>query len=187
MADNYGCTVDAIDLTPEYVEVAHQLNEKVGLGEKITLKVGSVTELPYADQSFDVVLSQNVSMNVSDKSAMFKEAFRVLKPGGIFTFSHLADGPNAPPIYPLPWALTPDVSFLETPQKITEVLSASGSIEIEDKASTASSKPGGPPPLGAIGGASAMGDDLPTRIQNSIQSNQEGRLVPMMVVARRPT
>ena len=118
---------------------------------------------------------------------MFKEAFRVLKPGGIFTFSHLADSPNAPPIYPLPWALTPDVSFLETPQKITEILSASGFIEIEDKASMASSKPGGPPPLGTIGGASAMGDDLPTRIQNSIQSNQEGRLVPMMVVARRPT
>ena len=100
MADTYGCTVDAIDLTPEFVEVARQLNEKVGLGDKITVEVASVTSLPYADQSFDVVLSQNVSMNVSDKSAMFKEAFRVLKPGGIFTFSHLADGPNAPPIYP---------------------------------------------------------------------------------------
>ena len=187
LADTYGCTVDAIDLTPEFVEVARQLNEKVGLGDKITVEVASVTSLPYADQSFDVVLSQNVSMNVSDKSAMFKEAFRVLKPGGIFTFSHLADSPNAPPIYPLPWALTPDVSFLETPQKITEILSASGFIEIEDKASMASSKPGGPPPLGTIGGASAMGDDLPTRIQNSIQSNQEGRLVPMMVVARRAT
>jgi SAM-dependent methyltransferase len=186
LANSYGCT-EAIDLTPEYVEVARQLNEKVGLGDKITVEVGSVTELPYADQSFDVVLSQNVSMNIADKSAMFNEAFRVLKPGGIFTFSHLAEGPNAPPIYPLPWAHTPDVSFLETPQKITDILSAARFVEIEDKAPMASSKPGGPPQPGTIGGASVMGDDLPVRIQNSIQSNQEGRLVPMMVVARRPS
>lgn len=187
LADSYGCTVEAMDLTPEYVEVARQLNEKVGLGDKITVQVGSVTELPYADQSFDVVLSQNVSMNVSDKSSMFKEAFRVLKPNGIFTFSHLAEGPNAPPIYPLPWALTPDVSFLETPRKITDILAAAGFSEIEDKASMASSKPGGPPPPGTIGGASAMGDDLPVRIQNSIQSAKEGRLIAMMVVGRRPS
>ena len=187
LADSYGCTVEAIDLTPEYVEVARQLIEKVGLGDKITVEVGSVTELPYADQSFDVVLSQNVSMNVADKSALFSEAFRVLKPSGIFTFSHLAAGPNAPPIYPLPWARTPDVSFLETPQKVTDILSAAGCVEIEDKASMASSKPGGPPQPGTIGGAPAMGDDMPVRIQNSMQSNQEGRLVSMMVVARRPS
>lgn len=187
LADNYGCTVEAIDLTPEYVEVARQLNEKVGFGEKINVNVGSVTELLYTDQSFDVVISQNVSMNVADKSAMFNEAFRVLKPSGIFTFSHLAEGPNAPPIYPLPWAHTPDVSFLETPQKIKDILSAAGFVEIEDKASMASSKPGGPPQPGTIGGAPAMGDDMPVRIQNTMQSIQEGRLTSMMVVARRPT
>ncbi|PCJ05065.1 MAG: hypothetical protein COB16_16960 [Rhodobacteraceae bacterium] len=186
LADSYGCTVEAIDLTPEFVEVARQLIEKVGLGEKITVKVGSVTELPYADHSSDVVLCQNVSMNVADKVTMFSEAFRVLKPSGIYTFSHLADGPNAPPIYPLPWARTPDVSFLETPQKITDILSSAGFVEIEDKASMASSKPGGAPQLGTIRGAPAMGDNMPTRIQNAIQSNQEGRLVSMMVVARRP-
>ena len=187
LADSYGCTVEAIDLTPEFVEVARQLVEKVGLDDEIDVQVGSVTELPYADQSFDVVLSQNVSMNVADKSAMFNEAFRVLKPSGIFTFSHLAEGPNAPPIYPLPWALTPDVSFLETPQTITDILSAAGFVEIEDKASMASSKPGGPPPPGTIGGAPAMGDDMPMRIQNAMRSNQEGRLVSMMVVAQRPS
>ena len=38
LADSYGCTVDAIDLTPEYIEVAGQLNELVGLGDMITVK-----------------------------------------------------------------------------------------------------------------------------------------------------
>ncbi len=62
--------MEAIDLTPEFVEVARQLNEKDGLGDKITVEVGSVTELPCTGQNFDVVLSQNVSMNVAGKSAM---------------------------------------------------------------------------------------------------------------------
>lgn len=187
LADSYGCTVEAIDLTPEYVEVARQLNDKVGLGDKITVEVGSVTELPYADQCFDVVICQNVSMNVADKPSLFEEALRVLKPGGIYTFSHIADGPNAPPVYPLPWAHTPDVSFLGTPQEILDTLSSVGFVEIEDKASIAPSKPGGPPQPGTIGGAPAMGDDMPLRIQNTMQSIQEDRLISMMVVARRPS
>ena len=62
--------MEAIDLTPEFVEVARQLNEKVGLGDKITVEVGRVAELPCTDQNFDVVLSQNVSMNVARKSTM---------------------------------------------------------------------------------------------------------------------
>ena len=51
LADTYGCSVEAIDLTPEYVEVARQLNERVGFDDRITVQVGSVTELPYADQA----------------------------------------------------------------------------------------------------------------------------------------
>ena len=186
LAQNYGCTVEAIDLTPEYVEVAGQLNEMVGLADKITVRVGSVTELPYEDSVFDVVICQNVTMNVADKPAMFKEAFRVLKPGGMYTFSHLAEGPEGPPIYPLPWALTPEVSFLETPEAILGILSGAGFENIEDRASQARSRPGGGPQPGTIGAAPAMGDDMPERTGNSARSIEEGRLVSMMVVARRP-
>ena len=187
LAGSYGCTVEAIDLTPEYVQVARELNELVGLADKITVKVGSVTDIPYNEEYFDAVFCQNVTMNVADKPAMFKEAFRVLKPGGIYTISHLAEGPGGPPIYPLPWALTPDVSFLETPQKIVNILSEAGFTDIEDRASQARSKPGGGPQPGTIGAAPAMGDDMPERTGNSAQSIQAGRLVSMMVVARRPS
>ena len=186
LASSHGCTVEAIDLSPEYVDVAGQLNALTGLSDKISLTVGSVTELPYESGRFDVVLCQNVTMNVADKEAMFKEAFRVLKPGGIYTVSHLAEGPNAPPIYPLPWALTPDMSFLETQEKIFDILSSVGFVGIEDRAGRARSKPGGGPQPGTIGAAPAMGDDMPERVGNSARSIQEGRLVSMMVVARRP-
>ena len=186
LAVEYDCTVEGIDLTPEYIDVAIQLNELVGLDDRISLKVGSVTDLPFEDERYDVVLCQNVTMNVADNDTMFKEAFRVLKPGGIYTFSHLAEGPNAPPIYPLPWALSPNMSFLETPEFIFTALSEAGFESVEDRADQASSKPGGGPPPGTIGGAPAMGDDMPERTGNSARSIQEERLVSMMVVARRP-
>ena len=70
-------------------------------------------KLPYPDRSFDVVWSQNVTMNVEDKPRMFAEAFRVLVPGGVYTFSHFAQGPAGAPYYPLPWAR--DASFLRRP------------------------------------------------------------------------
>lgn len=187
LAHDLGCTVEAIDLTPDYVEIAHGLNKAVGLADRITVTTGSVTDLPYEDKSFDVVLCQNVTMNVADKPAMFREAFRVLKPGGIYTISHLAEGPGGPPIYPLPWARTPDTSFLETPRKVLALLADAGFDTIEDKAPEARSKPGGGPPPGTIGAAPAMGDDMPERTGNSARSIEENRLVPMMVVARRPS
>ena len=186
LASTHGCKVEGIDLTPEYIHFASELNEQVGLGDSISLTVGSVTELPYENERFDVVLCQNVTMNVEDKEAMFREAFRVLKPGGTYTFSHLAEGPNAPPIYPLPWALTPEVSFLETPEAIFQTLASAGFTGVEDRAHQARSKPGGGPQPGTIGPAPAMGDDMPTRTGNSAKSIQEGRLISMMVVATRP-
>lgn len=185
LAGQHGCTVEGIDLTPEYIDVATQLNEMVGLDDKISLSVGSVTELPYDNERFDAVLCQNVSMNVSDKETLFCEAFRVLKPGGIYTISHIAEGPNAPPIYPLPWARTSDGSFLETPERILMLLKQAGFEAIEDRAATAPSQPGGGPQPGTIGAVPAMGDDMPERTGNSARSIEEGRLVAMMVVAHR--
>ncbi len=187
LAGHHDCTVQAIDLTPEYVEVAAKLNALTGLDGRISLKIGSVTDLPYDSEQFDVVLCQNVTMNVSDKDSMFREALRVLKPGGIYTFSHIAEGPNAPPIYPLPWALSPEFSFLETPETVFGMLTTAGFVDIEDRADVAQSRPGGGPQPGTIGPAPAMGDDMPARTGNSAQSIKEGRLVAMMVVARRPS
>lgn len=80
LAHTYGCQVEAIDLTPQYVEAAVRLNELCGLDKKIVVRQGSVTDLPYADQSFDLVWCQNVTMNVGDKRRMFSEAYRVLAP-----------------------------------------------------------------------------------------------------------
>jgi len=185
LAHTYGCRVEAIDLTPQYVEAAAQLNQLCGMHDRITVRQGSVTDLPYADQSFDLVWSQNVTMNVEDKRRMFLEAFRVLVPGGRFTFSHAARGARGEPYYPLPWARDPSYSFLSRPEEILALLSDTGFTQIRNRDETA--KPAGAAGRGRIdvGVSAILGDDMPQRQANSALSAEEGRLVRMLVVARR--
>jgi ubiquinone/menaquinone biosynthesis C-methylase UbiE len=186
LAQTYGCRVEAIDLTPQFVEAAARLNTLCGMSDRISVREGSVTGLPYPDRSFDVVWCQNVSMNVEDKRRMFAEAFRVLVPGGVYTFSHAAQGPSGAPYYPLPWARDASYSFLGTPEQVLGWLTDAGFINIENRREGSGAGAQAPRPQGDIGTAAVMGADMPIRQGNAGRSVAEGRLVPMLVVARRP-
>jgi len=73
--------VIGIDMTPEMLEKARQNAEKGGY-ENVEFRLGEIENLPTADNSVDVVIS-NCVINLSpDKKRVFNEAFRVLKPGG---------------------------------------------------------------------------------------------------------
>jgi SAM-dependent methyltransferase len=183
LASVCGCTVEAIDLTPEFVNTGAELDELVGLSKSISHRVGSVTELPYENSCFDVVWSQNVTMNIADKLAMFAESLRVLQPGGVFAFTHLAEGNGEAVDYPMPWAGSAETSFLGNPNEIFEILKGVGFENATNHA------PDGPPPL-PLGDAPddtvVMGEDMPVRGVNAKNAVTDGRLVPMMVTARRP-
>jgi arsenite methyltransferase len=73
--------VIGIDMTPEMVERARENAEKLHFFN-VEFHVGEIERLPVTDNSSDVVIS-NCVINLSpDKSAVFKEIYRVLKPGG---------------------------------------------------------------------------------------------------------
>jgi len=185
LAHTYGCRVEAIDLTPTYVATAARLNTLCGLDQAITVREGSVTDLPYPDRSFDLVWCQNVSMNVADKRRMFAEACRVLVPGGRYTFSHAAQGPGGEPYYPTPWARDASYSFLGTPEEIMALLKDAGFAVVKSRIEQI--RPGGPQ-SGAegLGPALAMGADMPERQANMARSLAENRLLFMQVVTERP-
>ena len=185
LAHLHGCTVAAIDVTPEYVEAAERLNALCGLDGRIATRQGSVTDLPYPDGGFDLVWCQNVSMNVADKPRMFAEARRVLAPGGRYALSHAAHGPAAEPHYPLPWARDESYSFPGTPEDFLDGLTASGFRIVENKGEGAVGGKRGQRPRPGLGAGIALGGDLRERLLNSIRSGEEGRLVGMLVVAER--
>ena len=185
LADRFGCKVEAMDLSEEFVRTAENLDKLVGLSGSITHCTGSVTELPYDSSKFDAVWSQNVTMNVSDKRAMFAEAIRVLRPGGVYVLTHIGEGNGDTVDYPLPWAMTEDTSFAAPPAKLLQILADVGFQNIADHAKDAPTVPPAPTVDSQIDD-SAMGDDMPQRRANSGRAVADGRLVPMMVTAVRP-
>lgn len=66
-------------------------------------RVSNASGIPYEDESFDVVFSNNVMEHLSDPLAVFCEVYRVLKPGGVFLFKT----PNKHHYMPLIARITP--------------------------------------------------------------------------------
>jgi SAM-dependent methyltransferase len=126
VADRYGCPVTAVDLTDEYCETNRWLNRLVGLDDRITVRHADVTELPFADGTFDVAISQHVQMNVADKARLYAEARRVLQAGGRLALWDITIGARGELDYPLPWADHPARSHLVTPGELRAVVESAG-------------------------------------------------------------
>ncbi|MCX6356514.1 MAG: arsenite methyltransferase [Candidatus Aureabacteria bacterium] len=73
--------VIGVDMTPEMIEKARE-NARKGGFTNVEFRLGEIEKLPVADASVDILIS-NCVINLSpDKPRVFREAFRVLKPGG---------------------------------------------------------------------------------------------------------
>jgi MPBQ/MSBQ methyltransferase len=183
LAAKYGCRVVGIDITEEYCGVASKLAKHMGLQDLVEYRVGDVRNLPFSDESFDVVWTQHVSMNIAEKPQLYAGIFRVLKAGGRFAAHDVFQGASGPILFPVPWARTAAISYLQTSDAMRKTIEDAGfSLMVWNDVTEsalqfldgmiARGRNGELPPLGLD---LLLGPEFPEMVRNFRQNLNEGR------------
>jgi ubiquinone/menaquinone biosynthesis C-methylase UbiE len=192
VAKEFGCSVAGVDLTTDYVNAGNELSKWVGLELKVKLQQGSILDLPFHAGSFDVIYMMHVGMNIHEKEHLAKEAFRVLKPRGVFGIYDVMRIGEGDVQYPVPWATTEKTSALEKPEQYQAHLSAAGfsplsirergdfAQEFFEKMAKNMGDVAGPPPLGLH---VLMGDNAKEKASNVLSMIKGGLLAPVELIA----
>jgi SAM-dependent methyltransferase len=191
LASEFGCRVTGIDLTAEFVRSATVLTERCGLADRVTFHEGDALKMPFADASFDVAWTQHVVMNIKDRLGLYREARRVLKPGGVLAFFDILRGSGGELDYPVPWANDASISFLYTPaetqaflkeagfeQQVWNDVSAEYTAVIAGQAAAQTASP--------LNLRVVMGDEMPEKIRRVGAAGADGRLVYVQGIFQRP-
>lgn len=193
MAELRGCDVVGLDLTPEFCEAATELSRWTGLDGRTSFRVGDATALDVADASFDAAMTIHVAMNIPDKPAMYREAHRVIRPGGRFVAYDVLQGDGGEVLYPVPWAREPSISHLATPGEMRSMLATAG-FEVVDEhdssdrslawfeAVAAGSTAGTRPPVTF---AVFLGDDFGEMARNQVRNLADHRIRTVTYTCRR--
>ena len=84
IARHSGARIVGATIVPEQVAKARRYNEEAGLSNQCDVILADFVDLPFDDASFDRVYAIGSTCHAPERTRVFKELFRVLKPGGLF-------------------------------------------------------------------------------------------------------
>ena len=87
LADKFGSSATGITLSPVQASRAKERASEAGLSDRVSFEVANALEMPFADNSFDLVWSLESGEHMPDKAKFLAECYRVLKPGGKMIFA----------------------------------------------------------------------------------------------------
>jgi MPBQ/MSBQ methyltransferase len=193
IAHDAACTVTVLDISEEFCQVGEMLTAGVGLADRVTFQHGSALDMPFPNDAFDGVWMQHTTMNIAEKERLYREVYRVLRPGGRLALQENMAGPVQPIHFPVPWAGDATINFLQPPAQLYALLTEIGfrAIEWIDereailsylKAVEAGKVPAGP---SAIGARLHFGDQVTEMTRNFGRNLREDRLTHVQAVFAR--
>jgi len=187
LATEFGCRVTVVDLTESYVRAGAALTARLGLGDRVTHRVGDALALDVGADPFDVVWSQNSGMNIAEKERLYAGFARVLRPGGLLALQEPMAGPVQPVVFPVMWARDAGSSFLRAPGEMRRVIEAAGfTVRAWDDVTAEAVGPstGGDGPAYSVQRI-VMGPALDAIVQAGRRNRAEERIVMIQAVLER--
>jgi ubiquinone/menaquinone biosynthesis C-methylase UbiE len=194
VANKYNNSVTGIDLTDEYIKTGNVLSAWLKLDKHVNLHQGSALSMPFDNELFDGAFMLHVGMNIEDKALLFKEIFRVLKPGASFGVYDVMRNNDGDLVYPVPWATDESTSHLVAPNQYKSALENAGfevskknnrrdfALEFFKTLREKTEASGGPPPLGLH---MLMKESTAVKIKNMIHNITEGYIAPVEIIANK--
>ncbi len=122
--------VIGVDMTPEMIEKARK-NIETNDATNVEFRLGEIEHLPVADASVDVILSNCVINLAPDKPQVFREAYRVLRPGGRVAISDVVLTSELPSdLQTDPTSVAACVSGAATKPALEAMLAAAGFTDV---------------------------------------------------------
>jgi len=173
--------VYGLDMTDEMLELARENQRRAG-AENVEFLQGSIEAVPLPDDAVDVIISNCVINLSTDKAAVFREAGRVLRPGGRFAVSDIVlTRPLPPEVAGLVSLWTGCVAGALVMADYRRGLEAAGFVDVSFEVT----RTYGSEDLAELAGTEGMGEDEAAAIRPHLEE-LDGAVVSAFVRARRP-